>query len=64
MPSGRCFNIGGPTTWVTVVPTDVGATDILEKRPYFGSSLLDPDLNCFKLVGNLENTYWNGFLLG
>ena len=57
------------------VPTNVGSSDCREFRPksglptdltknLFGYGCLDSDPNCSKLVGNLENKAWRGFLLG
>ena len=56
------------------VPTRVGTSDTswdfrldfrhTWQKILFGSGLLDSDLNCSKLMGNLENKAWRGFLLG
>jgi len=49
------------------VPTQVGRRSELPAdliKTQFGSGLLDSDPNYSKLVGNLKNKSWRGFLLG
>jgi hypothetical protein len=49
---------------LSAVPADVGTSGRPNKKGLFGSGLLDSDLNCSKLMENLENKVWRDFLLG